>query len=305
MISTAFYKLDVRDTQWDVAHLFEHLLINSWHVNVVQNQYSDALFGWTRGGTFEDYIFLDVAFYDGHVAELFDTFIHSKPSFTIAEIEKSLAEIGAEEKAEFIITDMIALRQVLEKLSHRLALGGFADNPSQENPILILSKKKASRYRDIALTVTGNGLSDVEQMLFLRIKVLLIDIISCAMSRSYASYGRGHSALVRRDESIAYMSKITLKRSQGTLARFTDNLRASIHDFPVEENWPQIAAHMKVYASEPLWRAVSIDYYRETGIIATPIEIANLATRENVQTLLSKVTVQAHPYSSTYDQWIN
>lgn len=300
MISTAIYKFDIHGTQWDVAHLYEHLLIEAWHDELIKNGYGNALFGWVTGETFEDFLFFDAGFYDPGVAKLFDTFIYSGPSFSVKNIEKSLAVIGAEEGVEFTVTDMDILYAEIQRLSSHSAPSASI----KDLPILLQFQKKANLYRDVSLVIAANDLSDVEQKLFLRFKAMLIDIINRAIASKYIAYGQGHSEFAKRDENIAYMSKITLKKGQGTLAQLADNLQSVVRDFPVEENWSQIATHIKVYASEPLWRASSIEYYRETGITTTPIEIANLATIENVQSLFSKISIEARLHDDLHDKWI-
>lgn len=304
MISTAIYKLDVHDVQWDVAHLFEHLLIHAWHTHLIVNNLNSSLYGWVRGATFEQYIFLDTGFYDKRTAELFDDFVHSSLRFSAIEIEKSLADIGAEEKSEFSITDTQRLHQEIIHLSDRLSSHKTVADITQKPGSCLKSKKASKRYRDVTLLIRAHGLNDNEQVAFLRLKVILIDIISRSLKDKYVCYEQGNSALTRNDQDMGYISKLTLGVGQGTLSELATYLMLTIKQFQVERDWSQIELHLKTYADEALWKSISIEYYRETGIAASPDEVAELTTKRTIQSIFSKITIEATPHNSVNDKWI-
>lgn len=304
MISRAIHTLDVNDVQWDVAHLFEHLLIHAWHAYLVDNNYNPSLYGWVQGETFEEYLFIDAGFYDTRTASLFGSFIGTRLQFSSNEIDKSLAEIGAEEKSKFSIIDKQHLQQDIALLSNRLLSGKDNKENTHKSDICLDSKKMSKRYRDITLLISGNDLSKTEQIVFLRLRTIVIDIVSHALKDKYVCYEQGSSALVRNNQDMGYISNVTLETGQAKRRELAAYLTSSVQQFQVEKGWSQIEMHLKVFAEEPLWKDVSIEYYRETGILTSPSEIAMLATKEVILSIFSKVTIEAIPHDKNSDQWI-
>lgn len=302
MIYTAVHSLDVRNTQWDTAHLFEHLFINAWYTHLASNGYSDALFGWMLGDTFEEYIFIDSGFYDKEVAALFDDYVHTSRDFSLAEINSSLADIGAEDKIEVTISDLQHLQQELSELSR-----SFANNSSsniEASSDLLHSKANAAIYRDIDIITSGNDLTPDEQKVFLRLRTILIELISRALSNIYVHYDRGHTPLAKQGNDMAFLTKNTLKTNQGTLNQLAAELESAIHDFSVDAHWPEIAQHFAAYSHESLWKSAVIELYRDTGIVTTTEEITSLATKETIQSILQKISIRANPHDNANDKWI-
>lgn len=103
---------------------------------------------------------------------------------------------------------------------------------------------------------------------------------------------------------MGYISKLTLGVGQGTLSELAAYLMLTIKQFQVERDWSQIELHLKTYADEALWKSISIEYYRETGIAASPDEVAELTTKKTVQSIFSKITIEATLHDSANDKWI-
>lgn len=306
MIFTAIHRLDVRDIQWDVAHLFEHLFIRSWHTHLVNCGYSDALFGWMRGETFEGYLFIDAGFYDTEVAHLFDKYISSIPVFDDAQIQAALNDISIEELSVATVNDMSRLRQDLQKLSTRMASRTSADESSYDTSVeCITFKTDEGQFCDLALIVAGEDLSKQEQIVFLRWKVLLIDIINHFIMNKYGYYGHGHSDLDMHGRSIGYMSKITIRQDEVAIDDLENYLNASLKKFSVIDNWSQISTHVNAFAHEPLWRNSVIEYFRQTGLVTSVDEIHKFADANCIQSIIAKTTVRVTSYDSANDQWIS
>ncbi len=307
MISTAIYKLDVRDVQWDVAHLFEHLFIRAWYAHLADRGYNNALFGWVRGETFEERLFIDAGFYDVAVAQMFNDYLHRARSFDSSEIDAALADIGIEELSEITVSDMQRVQLELQKLSARFTSTTDADaslRPSQPNTYITLDDD-AAQYHDVSLLITGENLSSSEQIVFLRLKVLLIDIINRSIGERYGYYEHGHSALNRHDKSMGYMSKITIRKSEVTLDTLEAHLNKSLRAFSARDNWLQISNHINAFANEPLWRNAPIEYFRETGIVTDTKEISELTVSDRVESILAKITIRVTPHDIASDQWIS
>src|SRR5690606_8318287 len=96
MVHTRHHHLDIRSVDNDVAHLFEHLIINGFFSYIEKEGYHPAFIGWVTGETFDNILFINAGFYDGKVASLFDTYLEHTPSYTDEQIHHAMASIEAE-----------------------------------------------------------------------------------------------------------------------------------------------------------------------------------------------------------------
>ncbi|HUC96233.1 MAG TPA: hypothetical protein VMR16_01030, partial [Candidatus Saccharimonadales bacterium] len=64
MLYTSLIKVDVSDIDWQVAHLFEHMVINSFYQKAVSDNIRTEMLGWVNGETFNEVLFFDIGFYD-------------------------------------------------------------------------------------------------------------------------------------------------------------------------------------------------------------------------------------------------
>ncbi len=92
---------------------------------------------------------------------------------------------------------------------------------------------------------------------------------------------------------MAFICDIVFKNNQVTLKELSQFVKKQLRSFSLEMYWQQVELHFKEFSHEPLNRANAIEYYGETGIDTTIEEIAQLATRENIASILAKITVLA------------
>lgn len=302
MINTTIRKLTTTNVDWHVAHFFEHVVINEWYAHLEANGYHPALFGWIEGETFEDRLFISAEFYEDKVHDLFNAYIHSDLKLTDQVIQKSLDDIGAEEQSFVSVRSNVRLREQLENLMHDFSSKKHISIKKSESFLDI--QENSTLYNDISLIITAEKLTHNEQIVLLRFKVIIIDIIRYFIGTRYAYYNQGNSPFARSDHSMSFVSKITFRDGQSSLEVFAQYLQKNVQDFPINKHWGQIEAHFYEFAREPLWRDVALEYYRETGIDTTPNEISTLATADTIKSILSKISIQAKLHDPVLDQWI-
>lgn len=289
MIYTFIYTLETDCYQWDVAHLFEHLVINDFFEAVSEHGINPALIGWIRADTFEDRIFIDCGFYQSEVANLFQEYIDDLPLFSEENISIGLKVMEAEDKVAVAILDKQMLNKNIFELSQirwnadeqKAAVGSKSE--------LLQSRRAASKFRDITIGVYAEDLTKNEQILFLRFEVLLADIVIHMLRTNFHVYSRGSSPVQKQDTIMGALIVFTLAKRPTILKDIKTLLELSIHNFDVRQNWAAVNAHFKGFSSNELWKDFAVYYYRWTGINTTTDEIASFATQENISSVLHKI----------------
>lgn len=304
MITTRLCRLAVSDIQWQLAHLFEHVLIAGFRNFLATRGHSKDLFGWLNGETFESYLFLEGGFYDPATAELFDEYLANLPRFTEDEIARSLRTIEAEERAVMKVTDYEKVQRVFEVLSRRTR--GSQPVLDQRQPMPLIEEAGSPKdFRSITLAVGAANLSVPEQKLLLRLYVILIDVIENALREQFGAYATGRSSVVDMKDGYAFFVKATFARNSVTMPCLKAACAEALHAFDVTANMAAIMHHFNAFAAEPLWKDLSIEYYRHAGIVATNAEIAGYATTENVQSLIQKLGIGAFASNKHSDRHIH
>ena len=293
--------LDISDVEWQVGHLFEHLVIRCFFEELKKTEHEPELAGWIDGEAFEDRVFLDAGFYDVKIHGLFLSYLNSLPVFSLDEIKKELLVMECEDYVKINISDQNKLHHELEKLSHRQWNTVIANPPtSRDAPPILTVKRDKKAFRDLSIIVHSSGLTDNEQKLFLRFRTIFTDMLNVYMRENIKSiYIHGYSATALRDHDMAYMSQITLPRGGATLPMLRSLLDGWLHKIDFDQLMPGIRVHFEAYKNNDLLQRIAIDYYRDTGITTTTEEIASLATYENITSLCSKIKIYIRDSSAT------
>jgi hypothetical protein len=279
-------RLDTSDTQWQVAHLFEHLIIHDFFAHIERLGIDPSMIIWINGETFESQLYLDAVFYDKYHHGIFNSYIRNIPSFSDDSINYCLAAISAEGKINLTVEDRTKLTFELDKLRERKWNKTITDSKSE--PLHVLSERRSSKsFRDITIITSFLDLTEDEQKLLLRLRILAMDLATVALLPIPGIYHRGHSDMLRNESDMAFMSQLTISR--GTSVKHLQDHLKSVQTFLNHIDMDSIRKHFDAFNSEPLWQNAPIDYYRSTGIITTNDEIANLATRNNIISLFAKI----------------
>lgn len=304
MITTAIYRLDTSDTQWDVSHLFEHAVLRGFYEHVKQLGYHPGLIGWLSADTFEKCIYIDAGFYDPAVARHFAEYLTSHPTFSEADIALNLENIEVEEKAIATITSHEELIRTIHTLSERTWNNSV--QVDQKVQTIISLRKRASRFRNVTIGLYADDLSDTEKKLFLRFYVILIDLLRYDLRSTYQCYSRGNGLIRQDDEGLmGFIMQFTFVRDGIRRDKIADRVRHAMEVFDIAGNMEAIDRHFEAFSSEPLWASFPVEYYRDAGIVTTVEEVAQTATAENIKSLLSKLQVLVRPSTELDSQVIS
>lgn len=301
MIYTALNKLDTSDVQWEIAHLFEHLVVEGFYRTLTDQGIRPDLAGWVQADTFEDVLFIDTGFYNKQTDTLFSRYIETLPQFSDDLIAHCLSTIAVEERSLVRVQNQDILHRELTKLAKR---PWNRPNPqfTPITPALTISRS-AKSFRDITIEIHAHGLTIAEQKVFLRLRTILIDHIFHAL-RISGIYARGDSSSFREDGHMAFLSQFTIKRGVLTLKDIEHKLQNTFSAFAVPEAMSAIQDHFTAFAAESLWVNIPVEYYRTTDILTSTEEIARLADEPTITSILSKLSFVVRAYRPTDSDYI-
>lgn len=291
--------IDTSDVQWEVAHLFEHLIIDGYRSYLDERGYGRTVFGWLIGETFEKRLFLEGGFYSSKTADMFEDYLKNVKEFSDHAIKEQITTLEAENKSSIEIADSRQLHRCMKILTKRLTTDNALAKPRVRMEDPIKQTASAKSFRDISTKLIFTDLNDVEVKLLLRFKAVLLDILMDCIN-FYGGYERGVSDLARRESASEYglLQISTFKRGLYTSQELTNKIQDFIIKYDYEKYFDLIKKHFEEYAKEPLWKTFTIDYYRTTNVLITPEDVASALTLEYIHSLISKLIITCSPATS-------
>ncbi len=196
-----------------------------------------------------------------------------------------------EDRVLFSIVDHEQLRTQLDMLAARPWSVDGNNLEKASLPEIVSTTRSAKSFRDITIGACVSGASAEEMKVWLRLRILILDTIASALDNSVAWYDRGTSP-VRRDNDSAmagFIAVYTVRRGVVTSVQLRKKLERTMAEIDIQRALQAAEAHRKPYATQELWRSATIEYWRHTGLDATPEEIAALMTPKRIQAILRKV----------------
>jgi len=310
-LHTGVFVLDIRAFDNDAAHLYEHLLIQTFNEIVESAGFSPYLFGWVGGETFESTMFIEYGMYSHKVEQLFKDFISKPRRINENLISVELLRVQAENKAVIDEYDEQVILEELRKLDKLLFIDVEADTVSRiidindsrpENLITLRPSKKD--FRDIAVTIGMTEASLEDSLAFFRMTPIIFDAVNKILF-SLGLYQREVGSSIRniKHESIFIYSIYSLRRSTYTNAEIRSAVLNQIESLDLSNFKVDLSEYIAGFLTTPNWHTFPIDYYRRTGILASKSAIAKQLTLEKIEIILKSLKVEVTPAKQTH--WDN
>ncbi len=279
----------------DVGHIFEHAIIFDAYRHLKESGISLDTTGWISGKSFEERAFITAGFYDELASKYFDDYIENAQEISDESIKLAIQTVELEDRVS-IAYDISKIRECL-----LLILKQDAQSAKKYHDYKIKSSVEPKKSHNISITVTLNNLSSDQQKLSLRLRPILVDIITNRLSSNEPVYSRGDSPILSNQDSLEFVSIFSIK-SGADFAKLAKVLEEHLHAYPVDQRFSDIKRHFEVFTNEPLWRTAPIDYYQNTGIITSVEELRDLATEENMSRIFSQLKIKIDlPTDEDYD----
>ncbi len=306
MLHTGLYILDIRAYNFDVAHLYEHLLIRAFQDTLSAQGYPPVLAGWIGGETFRDAMFIDYGLYDERAEKILQDFISSTPRISLDDLPAELARIEVEESAEITI-ELPAVQDMLAKIDTEIFTKDVPNinfTPYTEfevhhvQPDILKLHKAKAKFRDVTIKIRLSNPTTDQLTTLLRMSPLIHDVTSQVLQREYGSYEQATSWARRpRLSRDATLTAIHSVRRKGATLRDIKKVLPQIPE-QLQDNLTRhksaLDHYREAFLSTPNWNSFPIDYHRYAGLVTTKQNIAAHLTYENMLDILNNLSFAVH-----------
>lgn len=297
-LRTGLYRLHDPNMDWGAAHLYEHLLIQSFHDVVVANGYSPYLYGWVGGETFEGVMFIEYGFYNPDIEKLFVKFIQQTPRVDLAMLKNEILRAEAEDMVLIDVSDFEQLTLRLESMDKAKFIDVETDSDIEQiNSIsgaqsVIREKRSKKSFRQVTVAVGLPSGSLEDKVLFTRLTPIIFDAINARLFNegmyqnevSWPVYNRPHDAMLSH-------AIYTVKKSTATNKDVRLAAEEALAGVQIKNHEKELEYYIQGFMITPNWHTFPIDYFRYAGLFASRKRIGQLFTPENVERVISNLKV--------------
>jgi hypothetical protein len=290
---TKLYSLYDTPFDHDVCHLFEHVVLRIFLLELTKHGYKRAFFGWLNGNTIDSTVFFDLGVYSNEIAYLFDNHLKNLDNFDADLIDQSIAHIEAEMSSIITVVDKALLRKQLGQLS-RIARSEDigADILPAETPLRVTYEPNL--FEEVSVLINVFCISEKTQKAFLSLHPAILDIIRGAAIDKESAYPTGKSALAMNDDGMGIAWRFNVRKGL-SVKTLEDSTKQHLEKFDLAEYAKHIDLYRNNIANDSSCNARLIQYYEQTGIRSTREELAELSTSARMVDIMNNMTVRFSP----------
>lgn len=298
---TSLYICQAKGVDWDVLHLYEHLLLESFEQLLEKQGYSRISYGWVSGETFDGVVFVEAGFYNQKVQQLFHEFMTSPVSrINYNLIDITLESIQAEERSVLENYNEVAVKELLVELDAKPLVSVEQITDIQIIPVHSGAEKSLIKFNEstdvfqdfrVVMSLADGNLEN--SAVFLRLTPLIFQAIT-AYVRSKGGYlyettdGPAHNMA---HHSLYEIGTYGIKKGAFLPELFKGELEQAVRTYEPLRDALAITQYAQTFATMPQWHTFPIDYFRRTGYIVSRKKIAELFTPERVAEVLKAVKI--------------
>lgn len=301
-IHTGIYHIPLDGIDFDVAHIYEHLIIQTFRRSLRDLGFSQYLFGWVNGETFHDVLFIEYGIYNPKIEKAFKKFMSKPQRINFEYLDNELVRIQAEEMRTIDALDKDALIEQLRHLDNEPFLDHdhnietvFTQRPTDHAPSEIISMHNSkSDFKDITVMLGAQNMTAEEKLAYLRFAPILHEVIDDCLFALGAYAANSSWAIDKPTHNGMLIAAIhTIRRGSYTNKQVEQGLLDSLSALKTDlQNHPKELRHyIDGFVTTPNWNSFPIDYYRHTGIITSKKNIAKSFTPAILNTLIPKIKV--------------
>jgi hypothetical protein len=302
-----FLAKDPGDIPHTIAHLYEHWFLNSFRKFSEDLLGVDAgVLGYISGETYRNLIFIECWFYHKDVSKAFEQFLDTELDSSL--LQTSISQCATEDRESWDIKDPDELSRQLNRLHETTWQRGDSikpfeyDDKREKISSPIIEHKTAGLYKACVVKLNLKDGSLEEKALFLRLEIILQDIINVYIIRSGWYWLNSRSP--ENDEKVMYAkASILLPKKAHSNKQLENDIKIIFQNLDVAKSMPYIDAHFKKFGIEPIWTGRPRDDLHYSDIVVGNSHIAKLATRERIERIISKLEIVIHnaPYQQAKD----
>ena len=277
---TSFNIFTRPETPQDILHIYEHLLINQFYIELGNTSIPRYLAGWLNADTYDGVIMFDGGFYHRSLQRLWQNILKRRHhNFSPTALKSVLGVIELEDQCQIKIANKSAL------------LAQINQNFTTPFIPIELSTTTSKAHRSVKLTVSLDSTDISLQKFFLRFYVVLSDLISATLSQKLPCYRTDNELIHRVGDHLCFNSAFSC---DGAISdkEILNIVNSAIHSIDITTNYKHIKTLFRAFATEPLWQNHPIKFYEDTDIITTNKEVASLLSPSNIKSTLASISVQ-------------
>jgi len=283
-------------TSLDVAHIYEHLFIDSFYKYAsAELKIDPAVIGAVSGQTYNGIVFIDAWLYDRRVVKLFEQYVENEV-LDMSLLKTVADQTAAEDSRTMKVTE--SLNQIISELKNTKWQYIDAVEPTLYADTVIDDKKlddqnSSIRYKSVLVTlyIPLAKLTLEDRVVFHRLSVMVHDIVA-AFVRQNGWYVLDNTIVKEKGGYISRGLSINLPQSAIKNSELESKLEDKIHTFNTEVNYSYIHSHLVEYAKQQLWTSDVANRLKYTDIIFSNKSVPKLATQKRVDALLDLIEVR-------------
>jgi hypothetical protein len=304
-IQTELFYKDTRNCDYEIGHLYEHLLIQDFYETLNADGYIDGLWGWLSGETFDGALFLSAGFYDNSAKKRFINYMQQPPSFSATSIKNAIAHMEAEDDV-LITYDMSDITRQLQKietlgfirLSGNEDLAIHHDSTQKDLPKskYLVARKSKKSFQNFSIKIGICNPTNLDKEIFLRLNVVANDVVAGALNQmsAYGYFGEGPIFEEQTDNFIFHYTEQTIAKKHYDEKRILSKLTQELKGVDFTGKKRDLKKYIRGYYLDTSSDFV-VDYFRFTGIVTSKYHIYKLFTPKNVQKVWDKLEVKIEP----------
>ncbi len=282
----------------DVAHLYEHMIIESFYQKIEKELHiNSGVIGYIGGNTYQNIIFLETWFYNKTISDMFKKYIQENLSLDILDL--SIQQCEAEDREIWNISDKHVLFDQFNLLDGTPWVNGrtikpfIYSNEVHKNASPIIIKKSAKSYRSVMIIINLKEQSIEEKAVFIRLYVIIEDLIE-RYTRLNGWYRLYSSSTYQDGDTIYSKLKISLPKNQQTNKIIQTDLQTFITNTDVNSIIGLINDHFHEYVRQKTWTGRIVDDLHNIDIIVGNYHITKLATKERVTKIIRNIHIEVY-----------
>jgi hypothetical protein len=303
------YYLDIRRNNYEVAHLFEHLVLRGFHDLLEASgyeKYLPNLFGWVSGDTYRNFVFIRFLFYDKEVERLFHAFMGQVFKIDERAMDDEVARIEAELKCEVkmdrvaVLAELCDLAEMGFRLADEQSLSVGKEYGRRQLRKRIWQPTPArGKHENVTVRFRLTRWSAEEAAILLRLAPFALDLAGNYLRYKYRAYESDYESprtvWIGEDKgNIQFLAFQTIEKGLCSKEGISEELREIFKRFDFEAHFDKMQRSVESYASASRYFDDAIGYYEDTGCFTTWDKVEELWTKEKVRTVWRKIIITVH-----------
>ena len=304
------YRLDASGFEHEILHLYEHMLLARMIRRAAEYGCEPHVYGILCGSTADRRIFVDSAAILPEVGRMVDdTMLAPGGRIDMNDLDTQLESIQAEKAIIFEIDDREALKRELLKIDCIAWVSASEDMQAPRvdtdayqspKPTILRWRRSAKSFRDLIVTLGVRRITPDEVALFMGMHSLLTDGVMRIIDERGAyvhDYSPHARYKVYKDTGVVgagiYM---TVARGGMSNKEYERYIRTRLTEVFARDSSRAYQLYFDDLATRGSVAYLPKAWHESTGIVVSREYIRQLATPENIASLLSRIEVEVRPY---------